>query len=164
VLLFARGESIGRDTISAGQLLADAAQTVRPLFLAKGVAFRRHLQRWRRVPHWQPEGLAGALVNLLENALQACAEGGKVILGAEPPVDSCESVSAIPVPGSPPRSRHAFSNRSLRRAGRAPASVWRSLSAWRVRTGVPSMYIRFRAKGSEFVILLPVKAAAWREN
>jgi two-component system sensor histidine kinase FlrB len=83
VLLFARGESIGRDTIRAGQLLADAAQTVQPLFLEQGVPFR--------VTGKPPEvrligsrkALVGALVNLLENALQACAAGGQVTLRAE---------------------------------------------------------------------------------
>ncbi|MEF8703223.1 MAG: ATP-binding protein [Candidatus Accumulibacter sp. UW26] len=83
VLLFARGESIGRDTIPAGQLLDDAAQTVQPLFLEQGVTFR--------VTGKPPEvrligsrkALVGALVNLLENALQACAAGGQVTLRAE---------------------------------------------------------------------------------
>jgi two-component system sensor histidine kinase FlrB len=84
VLLFARGESIGRDTIPVRQLLADAAQTVEPLF-------RR---QWSRLPvvgaadgnhvTGSPKALAGALVNLLENALQACARaGGKVTLGCQ---------------------------------------------------------------------------------
>lgn len=40
VLLFARGESIGRDTMRADELLADAAQTVQPLFIERDVNFR----------------------------------------------------------------------------------------------------------------------------
>jgi hypothetical protein len=39
VLLFARGESIGRDVIEAGDLLAEAAQTVEPLMRERGLGF-----------------------------------------------------------------------------------------------------------------------------
>jgi two-component system sensor histidine kinase FlrB len=82
VLLFARGESIGIDTIRAGEVLADAAQTVQPLFLEKNVDFRVICAAGDAIVNGSRKALAGALVNLLENALQACAPGGKVILGA----------------------------------------------------------------------------------
>lgn len=82
VLLFARGESIGRDTIRADELLADAAQTVQPLFIERNVNFRVACQTGDAVVTGSRKALAGALVNLLENALQACSSSGKVVLGA----------------------------------------------------------------------------------
>ena len=52
--------------------------------MAKGVAFRVTCNAGDVCLIGSRKDLAGALVNLLENALQACAEGGKVILGADP--------------------------------------------------------------------------------
>ena len=87
VLLFARGESIGRDTIPASLLLADVAQTLEPLFAEKGVSFRVDLgvdvgYVGEAIIMGNRKALGGALVNLLENALQACEGGGEVILSA----------------------------------------------------------------------------------
>jgi signal transduction histidine kinase len=82
VLLFARGESIGRDTIPAAELLADAAQTVQPLFLEKGCLPGDLPTLARVIVTGSRKALAGALVNLLENALQACTVGGQVTLSA----------------------------------------------------------------------------------
>ena len=82
VLLFARGESIGRDAIPVGQLLADAGQAVEPLFVERQVAFRVTCAADGVIVTGSRKALAGALVNLLENALQACAAGGQVSLCA----------------------------------------------------------------------------------
>lgn len=82
VLLFARGESIGRDVIPAKLLLADVAQMVEPLFADKGVGFRVETELGELLIIGSRKALGGALVNLLENALQACESGGEVVLGA----------------------------------------------------------------------------------
>ena len=82
VLLFARGESIGRDSTPARQLLAEAAQTVEPLFLEKGIAFRIVGGSAETVVTGSRKALVGALVNLLENALQACLTAGEVSTAA----------------------------------------------------------------------------------
>lgn len=80
VLLFARGESIGRDIILASELLAEAAQTVEPLM-------REHKLMFAAVDGCEGakmvgsrKALFGALVNLLENAMQATPAGGKICL------------------------------------------------------------------------------------
>jgi two-component system sensor histidine kinase FlrB len=92
VLLFARGESIGRDAIPASQLVADVAQTLQPLFAEKGVSFsvkpdfashyssNQSSEMSACIIMGSRKALGGALVNLLENALQACDRGGKVVL------------------------------------------------------------------------------------
>jgi len=72
VLLFARGESIGRDVIPAASLIADAAQTMEPLCLEKGVGFSVEAQVADSIITGSRKALSGAMLNLLENALQAC--------------------------------------------------------------------------------------------
>ncbi|MEO8410758.1 MAG: histidine kinase dimerization/phospho-acceptor domain-containing protein, partial [Propionivibrio sp.] len=72
VLLFARGESIGRDRIPATLLIADAAQTMEPLCREKGVRFTTGPAVGDFVLTGSRKALGGALLNLLENALQAC--------------------------------------------------------------------------------------------
>ena len=87
VLLFARGESIGRDVIPAEALIADAAQTMEPLCREKGVRFCVEADLGESIITGSRKALGGALVNLLENALQACEghQGGaaEVRLGAK---------------------------------------------------------------------------------
>lgn len=82
VLLFARGESIGRDSIPAALLISDAAQTLEPLCMEKGIGFRVVSDVGDSIIMGSRKALAGALVNLLENALQACERGGEVVLSA----------------------------------------------------------------------------------
>ena len=80
VLLFARGESIGRDVIEAGDLLAESAQTVEPLMREHELTFTviDACEGARIVG--SRKALFGALVNLLENAMQATPAGGKICL------------------------------------------------------------------------------------
>jgi len=80
VLLFARGESIGRDVIVASELLAEAAQTVEPLMREHGLDFSMVDACLGAVIVGSRKALFGALVNLLENAMQATPVGGKICL------------------------------------------------------------------------------------
>ncbi|WP_226447762.1 sensor histidine kinase [Ferribacterium limneticum] len=80
VLLFARGESIGRDVIEAGDLLAEAAQTVEPLMREHGLEFAVVDDCEGAIIVGSRKALFGALVNLLENAMQATPAGGKICL------------------------------------------------------------------------------------
>ncbi len=94
VLLFARGESIGRDRIVVADLLAEAERTMAPLCREKNVVFRAAASVGDAVLVGSRKALGGALLNLLENALQACVEqsaaadagaaqaGGEVALSA----------------------------------------------------------------------------------
>jgi two-component system sensor histidine kinase FlrB len=80
VLLFARGESIGRDLIPAGDLLAEAAQTVEPLMRERSLDFVVVDNCAGATIVGSRKALFGALVNLLENAMQATPAGGKICL------------------------------------------------------------------------------------
>jgi two-component system sensor histidine kinase FlrB len=81
-LLFARGEVLGRETFSVDDLLTELAQTCEPLAKERSV----ELQIVRTVVDTAVTGnrkaLAGAVTNLLENALQAVDAGGRVTLSA----------------------------------------------------------------------------------
>lgn len=72
VLLFTRGESIGRDVIPAATLIADAAQTMEPLCIEKAIDFRVTSLVGGSIITGSRKALGGALLNLLENAMQAC--------------------------------------------------------------------------------------------
>lgn len=83
VLLFARGESIGRDIIPASDLLAEAAQTVEPLMRERGLMYSTVDTCEDAEIVGSRKALFGALVNLLENAMQATPEGGKICLSGK---------------------------------------------------------------------------------
>lgn len=80
VLLFARGESIGRDIIEAGDLLAEAGQTVEPLMREHALTFSVIDDCAGVQIVGSRKALFGGLVNLLENAMQATPAGGKICL------------------------------------------------------------------------------------
>jgi two-component system, sensor histidine kinase FlrB len=78
-LLFARGEVLGRETFAVDELLTELAHTFEPLAREKGV----ELQIVHSTDNTPPvtgnrKALAGAMTNLLENALQAVDTGGRV--------------------------------------------------------------------------------------
>lgn len=87
VLLFARGESIGRDVIPAGDLLLEAAHTVEPLMREHGVDFELADHCENAVIVGGRKALFGAVVNLLENAMQATPAGGKICLAGRKDAD-----------------------------------------------------------------------------
>ena len=85
MLLFARGEVLGRETFAVAELMAELTHTFEPLAKSRGVEFRvadgaageARLTGNRKA-------LAGALTNLLENALQAVEAGsGEIVLSAQ---------------------------------------------------------------------------------
>ena len=86
VLLFTRGESLGRDRIELRSLLDEAAQTIAPLCAERGVRFVPTLEVGDFIMTGSRKALAGALINLLENALQACE--------ASPPGDGQVTLAA----------------------------------------------------------------------
>ena len=71
VLLFARGESIGREAIGLAAFVNETAQTIEPLMRRHGIEFDVTLPPEGYVLMGGRKALGGALINLLENALQA---------------------------------------------------------------------------------------------
>jgi len=81
VLLFARGEEIGREAIAIEELLAEATQMMAPQCAARGVRLLREGDAGGAIIVGGRKPLAGALLNLLENALQVSPPGSAVTLG-----------------------------------------------------------------------------------
>jgi two-component system sensor histidine kinase FlrB len=82
MLSFARGEASGGESIAVSALLAEAAQVFEPLARRREVAFVVADESRGAVVSGSRKTLAGALVNLMENALDACASGGRIELAA----------------------------------------------------------------------------------
>lgn len=82
MLLFVKGENGPREPLAVAELLGDARQVMAPLMAQRGVGFAVV----DAAPGAQIEGcrksLAGALLNLLDNALRASRGGGAVELAA----------------------------------------------------------------------------------
>ena len=160
VLLFARGESIGRDTIPVRQLLAEAAQTVEPLFVDKGVAFQVVGDVGEMVVAGSRKALVGALVNLLENALQACTTAGGVTLGA----DLFETRLRIAVRDSgvgiaPEIQARVFEPFFTTTAQGTGLGLAIALGVVRAHGGTMSVH-SVSGEGAEFVITLPLASVA----
>lgn len=85
MLLFARGEVLGREAFAVNDLLHELAHTFEPLALAHGVEFVLTPAAEHLGLTGNRKAIAGALTNLLENALQAVVAGaeggGRVSLG-----------------------------------------------------------------------------------
>lgn len=78
VLLFTRGEEIGRERMSIADLVSDALASVEPVFRDKGVALEFDPQGGDLIIVGGRKALASALVSLLENALQVSPPGKTV--------------------------------------------------------------------------------------
>jgi two-component system sensor histidine kinase FlrB len=83
MLTFVRGAPAARDAIDLGALLREVAQVAEPQLQAGGVRLHVRADLGDVRVHGHREALAGAILNLVENALQACSEGGEVRVEAE---------------------------------------------------------------------------------
>lgn len=82
MLLFARGEVLGRETFRVADLLTELANTCEPLAARRQVDFRIAGVSSEAMITGNRKALAGALTNLVNNAIQAVAAGGVVTLAA----------------------------------------------------------------------------------
>ena len=80
MLMFARGEALGREQIDSRELVQEIRNTIEPLATQRGVSLVTDDKMASFAFVGNRKELAGALENLLENALQAVATGGKVWL------------------------------------------------------------------------------------
>lgn len=78
MLLFARGDSLGRQDFGVCELAAELAHTLEPLARARQIEFIGRCDCGELAVHGDRKALGGALTNLLENAIQATDPGGRV--------------------------------------------------------------------------------------
>ncbi len=82
MLMFARGEVLGRESFAVADLFAELAQTFEPLAKSRGIALRVTDGSAGGALTGHRKSLVGALTNLLENALQAVESSGRIDLDA----------------------------------------------------------------------------------
>lgn len=87
MLLFARGDSLGRQDFGICELVAELAHTLEPLARARQIDFSTRCDCGDLGLHGDRKALGGAITNLLENAIQATEAGGRVSceVSCEPP-------------------------------------------------------------------------------
>lgn len=97
MLLFARGEVLGRECFPVAELFAELAQTFEPLARQRGVVFGVEECPSDVMLTGNRKSLSGALTNLLENALDAAAqaEAGRITLAARQTGETCDMLALI---------------------------------------------------------------------
>ena len=164
VLLFAKGESIGRDVIPVADLLAETAQTLEPLLREHGVL----LELDDRCPAALIVGgrkpLFGALVALLENALQVSEPGGRIRLSAWEGDGEIRVAVADQGPGIPEEmQRRIFEPFFTTRSHGTGLGLPIALGVARAHGG--SLEVNSEpGQGTEFVLTLPVQSRPEEES
>ncbi|MBI3525149.1 MAG: PAS domain-containing protein [Betaproteobacteria bacterium] len=113
MLLFARGEVLGRETIIVAELMQELRQTIEPLARAREVAWSVEEFSGGLLLQGNRKAITGALTNLLENALQAAGtvagslprengSGGEVHLAVRRAGDALEFMVRDNGAGMPP--------------------------------------------------------------
>ncbi len=82
MLLFVKGETVGDEDIQISNLLLELQQVIEPQMKARGLLFKLHDESAGSTLKGSRKALSGALLNLLENAMQASSSGGRIELGA----------------------------------------------------------------------------------
>ncbi len=82
MLRFVRGYEDEFEPFVVGELLRELAQVIEPQMSRRGVSFEIDDCSEGRQVQGNRKAVAGALLNLLENALQATDSGGRITLGA----------------------------------------------------------------------------------
>jgi two-component system sensor histidine kinase FlrB len=161
VLLFARGESIGRDVIPAAFLVAEVAQTIAPLCQEKGIRFDVACEVGDAIVIGSRKALGGALVNLLENAMQACEGRGAAevsldasCVGRELRIGVCDTGGGI----APDAQARIFEPFFTTRGQGTGLGLAIALGVARAHGG--SIEVNsVPGKGSEFILRLPCGVA-----
>lgn len=80
MLLFARGDSLGRQHFGVCDLVTELAHTLEPLARARQIQFSFSCHCGELSLYGDRKALGGAITNLLENAIQATEAGGAVAI------------------------------------------------------------------------------------
>jgi len=95
MLSFVKGEGGGQDVVRISFMLVDLQQVMEPQMIERGLNFRIQDDSRGSVVLGSRKALTGALLNLLENAMQACSEGGQVGLRSEVGDDGQVSIAVV---------------------------------------------------------------------
>lgn len=158
VLLFARGESIGRDVIPVSDLLLEVIHTIEPLMREHGIDFSVVDDCAGVVLVGGRKALFGALINLLENAMQATTAGGKICLSGKCVGDMVALGVRDTGPGVEPEKRVRIFEPFYTTKGQGTGlGLAIALGVARAHGGVIDLY-SVPGAGAEFVMSLPLCA------
>jgi two-component system sensor histidine kinase FlrB len=156
MLLFVRGAKVGSEPVEISDLLREVVQTIEPHALACAIRVELCDDSGRRAVCGDRQALVSALLSLLENAVQACKQGGRIRLGAS--ISGAQAVFRVADTGAgiaPEAQAHLFEPFFTTRSGgtglglaivRAVAEAHGGKVA---ASSVPGA-------GSEFVVWLPL--------
>jgi two-component system, sensor histidine kinase FlrB len=82
MLIFARGEALGREVFGVCDLLLELGATIEPVAQRHGITFRQDCRAAGQQLFGNRKEIASALINLLENAIQVLGDSGEVSLSA----------------------------------------------------------------------------------
>jgi len=82
MLVFARGDALRQETVALAPLFSELQQALEPQLQASGCRFTLDTNIGDAALLGNREALAGALLNLVTNAIQACGTGGAIRLAA----------------------------------------------------------------------------------
>ena len=88
MLLFVKGETAEWETVAISSLLAELKQVIEPQMTRRNLHFSVHDASAGASLMADRNALSGAVVSLLENAMQAAPEGGRVTLECTQTVDA----------------------------------------------------------------------------
>jgi len=95
MLSFVKGEGGGQDVVRMSSVLVDLQQVMEPQMIERGLNFSIQDDSRGAAVLGSRKALTGALLNLLENAMQACQEGGHVSLRGEVVDDGQVSIAVV---------------------------------------------------------------------
>lgn len=95
MLSFVKGDGGGQDVVRMSSVLVDLQQVMEPQMLERGLDFHIQDDSQGAAVLGSRKALTGAVLNLLENAMQACREGGRVGLRCEVGDDGQLSIAVV---------------------------------------------------------------------
>lgn len=95
MLSFVKGDGGGQDVVRMSSVLVDLQQVMEPQMIERGLNFSIQDDSRGAAVLGSRKALTGALLNLLENAMQACPEGGQVSLMGEIGDDGQVSITVV---------------------------------------------------------------------
>jgi two-component system sensor histidine kinase FlrB len=95
MLSFVKGEGAGQDVVRMSSVLVDLQQVMEPQLIERGLRLVIQDDSRGVAVLGSRKALTGALLNLLENAMQACPEGGQVSLRSEVGKDGMVSIAVV---------------------------------------------------------------------
>jgi two-component system sensor histidine kinase FlrB len=160
MLLFVRGASARRDSVAAAELLREAFQIMEPQALARGLLLEIRDESAGCMLRVDRQALSGALLGLLENAVQACSPGASIRLAATASgAELAFSVSDTGTGIAPEAQARLFEPFFTTRSGGSGLGLAIVHAVAEANGGSIAMRSAPGA-GSEFVLRLPLATAA----